>query len=345
MHVCSIGVISTIISSIETRYSLSSTLVGAVASGYDFTVVIAIIFASYFGGQAHKPRTLGMALILFSIGSLIFASPQFLLGHYQVGSLTNSSNIEVCMAPKSPECKAANGAALFLFLAGDVFFGIAGAILYTVGVAYLDEIVFPKYLPLHLGIFGAMMVLGPSIGYGLGSGFLTIHVDFVTDSGLTEDDPAWVGAWWIPFILSCIITALLSIPFFMFPRWLPDSHLVKKERAKEMARIYPSKYANEDSLTIAVKMFPVQILRLLTNVPFVFSTLGVSAFYIFAQGLISFTPKYIESQFNLRASTAGLLTGGIAIPSASKYCRLYIVQSHGPGLDNWGFKVSCMMYH
>ena len=145
---------------------------------------------------------------------------------------------------------------------------------------------------------------------------------------LTEDDPAWVGAWWIPFILSSIITALLSIPFFMFPRWLPDSHLVKKERAKEMARIYPSKYANEDSLTIVVKMFPVQILRLLTNVPFVFSTLGVSAFYIFAQGLSSFTPKYIESQFNLRASTAGLLTGGIAIPSASKYCRLYIVQSH-----------------
>lgn len=296
---------------------------GAIASGYDFAVLVAIVFAGYFGGYVHKPRALGVSLVLFSIGSLVFASPQFIFGRYDAGvSAINGSNVEVCMMPISPSCKSANGVALFLFLAGDAFFGIAGAIIYTVGLAYVDEIVLPKYVSLHLGAISAMAVLGPAIGYGLGSSFLKIHVDFKSDSGLTEDDPSWVGAWWLPFILASIVCALLSIPFFMFPKWLPDSHLVKKERAKEMARVYSSKYTDENSLTILVKMFPVHILRLLTNVPYMLLVLGLSAFFIFGQGLISFTPKYIESQFNVRASTAGLITGGIAIPSASRwtYC-------------------------
>ena len=261
---------------------------------------------------------MGVSVVLFSTGCLIFASPQFLFGRYDFSASTNNSNVEICMIPISPRCEPTNGAALFLFLAGDVFLGISGAILYTVGFAYLDEIVFPKHLSLYLGVVYAMAVLGPTVGYGLGSAFLTIHVDFKSDSGLTEDDPAWVGAWWVPFILASVIGGLLSILFFMFPKWLPDSHLVKKERAKEMAKVYPSKYVNEDSLTIVVKMFPVHILRLLKNAPFMFSALGLSAFYIFAQGLISFSPKYIEAQFNLRASTAGLITGGIGIPSACK---------------------------
>ena len=93
------------------------------------------------------------------------------------------------MAPKSPECKAANGAALFLFLAGNVFFGIAGAILYTVGVAYLDEIVFPKYLPLHLGIFGAMMVLGPTVNITMLNFVTMIVIVMVTTYTCTYDFP------------------------------------------------------------------------------------------------------------------------------------------------------------
>ena len=294
-----------------------------VASGYDFTVLIAIVFAGYFGGRAHKPRTIGLAVISFIIGLLVFASPQltFIFGSYHAGS-SNASL--VCMDPSNftVNCQSSNGGALFMFILGDIFMGIAGAITYTVGIAYIDEIVFPKYVSLHIGFVSAMLVLGPSVGFGLGSAFLTLYVNPWEETNLTEDDPAWVGAWWIPFVLTAVVAVFLAIPFLMFPKWLPDSTFVREERAKEMAKIYvyPSKYANEDSLTIAVKMFPIHIKRLLTNPPFVLVTLALSAFYIFGQGLLSFSAKYIEVQFNLRASTAGLVTGAVAIPGAGRIC-------------------------
>jgi len=40
-------------------------------------------------------------------------------------------------------------------------------------------------------------------------------------SGLTRDDPAWVGAWWIPFILSSVLSFILAFFLFLFPKELP----------------------------------------------------------------------------------------------------------------------------
>ena len=114
------------------------------------------------------------------------------------------------------------------------------------------------------------------------------------------------------------MTILLAIPFLMFPRYLPDSAQVRKERAKEMAKIYPSKYANEDSLTITVKMFPLHMKRLLLNSSFMFASFGIATLLFLVSGLVSFAPKYIETQFKLTATFAGLLSGGIGITSASE---------------------------
>ncbi len=42
--------------------------------------------------------------------------------------------------------------------------GVGAAPLFTVGVAYLDDIVLPKYVTIHLGIFYAFSIIGPAIG-------------------------------------------------------------------------------------------------------------------------------------------------------------------------------------
>ena len=253
------------------------------------------------------------------IGAYIFASPQFLFGSYKIGS-TSSLQFEVCNDERNItiDCSPSNDIAYAVYIFGNMLVAIGAAPLYTVGQAYIDEIVFPKYVSIHFGIYQMASVLGPAFGYGVGSAFLSIYVDPWIDTNLTPSDPTWVGAWWISFVFVGTLSILLSIPFLMYPKWLPDSHLVREERAKEMAKIYPMKYANEDSLTIVVKMFPVHIKRLLTNLSFIFESLAISILFILISGLVSFAPKYFENQFQLTATVAGLLSGGIGITAAGE---------------------------
>ena len=281
-------------------------------------MTVTVIFISYFGGKSHKPRWLGISLLVLSLGCFIFALPQFLFGEYGKGSL--SSLYEGCQDNRTfvEDCSSSDIAAYSMFVIGNVFIAVGAAPLFTVGQAYLDEIVLPRYLSVHIGIYHAMSVLGPAFGYAVGSSLLSVYVDPWAQTTLSPDDPAWVGAWWLSFILGGIMTILLAIPFLMFPRYLPDSAQVRKERAKEMAKIYSSKYANEDSLTITVKMFPVHMKRLLLNPSFMFASFGISTLFFMISGLVSFAPKYFETQFKLTATFAGLLGGGIGITSASE---------------------------
>ena len=317
-----------VLSTIQTRYQFTTVAAGLISVAYDATVTVSILFISYFGGKAHRPRWLGVSLIVMGIGALLFASPQFLYGRYEVGSVSGQQELELCNDDRNftSQCKLSNHLAYSTYLLGNILIGIGAAPLYTVGLAYIDELVYPKYVPVHFGVFQLMSVFGPAFGYGVGSAFLSVYVDPWVETSLKTTDPAWVGAWWMPFSLASVWSFLLCIPFLMYPKWLPDSHLVRKERAKEMAKIYPKKYANEDKFTIVVKMFPIHIKRLLTNPSFMFQVLSIAFLFLLVTGLASFAPKYFQNQFQLTATVAGLLAGGIGI-SAAGMCVIYEVKS------------------
>ena len=319
-----IGLISTSISTIEKRYNFNSTFSGIIVISYDITVIIGVVLISYFGSKTHRPRLLGVGALLMSIGALLFASPQFLFDSYKHSSNTQLQ-LEQCLDARNytSDCSTGQIGAYSIFIVSNIVMGVGATPLYTLGICYLDEIIYPKYVSLHMGVNNAMIVIGLLTGFGVGSAFLSVYVDPWKDTSLTQLNPSWVGAWWIGFVLFAFLLFLLSIIFFMFPRYLSDSYLVQQERAKEMAKIYPSKYANEDKLTVMVKMFPIHIKRLLLNPSFIFMCLGSSISVILVQGIISFAPKYYEVQFRFTASTAGLVTGGIGIPGASKYNEKY----------------------
>ena len=58
-----------ILSSIERRYQLSGLQVGLVASVFDMSVLVSVIFISFFGGKGHKPRWLGVSLLIQGLGN------------------------------------------------------------------------------------------------------------------------------------------------------------------------------------------------------------------------------------------------------------------------------------
>lgn len=215
----------------------------------------------------------------------------------------------------SNNCSNENIGAYIIMICSSIIVAIGASGLFTVATAYLDEIVHPKYLSVYITIYLIPSIVGPGIGFGVGSAFLTIYVD----PWYTPDPEAtWIGAWWLGHAVFGIISICFSVPFLLFPKWLPDSHIIKAERAKEMAKIYPKKYANEDSLTIVCKMFPVHIKRLLTNVPFMLLCFGIAAANLAKDGFVTFGPKYVETVFRVSPSLGGFLAGGIGLTTASK---------------------------
>lgn len=57
-----------VLSSIERRYHFSSLAAGFIASTFDITVLVSVVFISYFGGRGHKPRWLGVSLLIQGLG-------------------------------------------------------------------------------------------------------------------------------------------------------------------------------------------------------------------------------------------------------------------------------------
>ena len=141
-------------------------------------------------------------------------------------------------------CNSSNTVAYLLLLLGQVVIGLGASTLYSIGITYLDELVHPKYISFHLAIIYVVQVIGPAIGFGLGGALLSIYVDPWVSTDLTESDPNFIGAWWLSFLITGILSLLISIPFFLYPRRLKDFDEVAKARIEEMARkgeVIPSK--------------------------------------------------------------------------------------------------------
>ena len=237
-----------------------------------------------------------------------------MFGSYQVGS-NAKARLESCDAGVdfSSDCTSTNSFALAFFFIGNILIGVGAAPLFTVGTAYLDDIVRPKHVPIHLGLVYLLTVVGPALGYGLGGAFLSVYVDPWLETDLQPEDPGWVGAWWLCFIFSAVVSWLLAIPFLLFPQLLPDSHLVKKERELEMAQKYKGKYGlKEDTdLMTKLKSFPYHLKQVVMTLSWVFITGAICSSIIVLSGMVSFAPKYLESQFTLTASSASLISGGV----------------------------------
>jgi len=81
------GLVSVVISSLETRYGLSSSESGMIASCYDIMTTILFIPVSYFGGIGFKQRYISVGIFLVGISSFVFTIPQFSTALYD-SSLT-----------------------------------------------------------------------------------------------------------------------------------------------------------------------------------------------------------------------------------------------------------------
>lgn len=272
------------------------------------SVIVSVIFITYIGAKGHKPRWLGTALVIEAIGAFVFSLPQFVLGHYRVQQFYGR---ESCNDGFDflEDCGSSNNVAFVLFLIGNILIGLGAAPLFTIGTAYLDEIVHPQYTSIHLGIFYITAIVGPALGFGLSGLFLSIYVDPFIDTHLKPTDPGWVGAWWLCYIVCGTLCLIIAIPFFFYPRLLPNSEKLRLLREQEMALSGKTKKDSQSGRLQIVKDFPHEVKRVVTNFSWLFVTIGLACVSIAFSVFSAFDVKFSEIQFGLSASAASLIGG------------------------------------
>ena len=124
-------------------------------------------------------------------------------------------------------------------------------------------------------------------------------------TGLDEDNPLWVGAWWMGFVIVGSIVLCVAPLMTLFPALIPppkgshtDAEAIRKRIEEEAGPSTMKEWWAE--------FFSI-VKRLFTNKVYVF-TLGSTIFTLLAIiGFAQFLPKYFEFVFRRRASTSGLV--------------------------------------
>lgn len=150
-----------VLTTLERRFNLQSADVGVIASSFEIGNLALILFVSYFGARAHRPRLIGCGGIVMAFGAFLSALPEFLISQYEIGKDGRTDvGREICSNSTSIEAqqedilctKKANTNMMYLLLIGaQVLLGIGATPVQPLGVSYIDDHVKKKDSSLYIG--------------------------------------------------------------------------------------------------------------------------------------------------------------------------------------------------
>ncbi|XP_031236905.1 solute carrier organic anion transporter family member 1A6-like [Mastomys coucha] len=332
---------NSMLTQIERQFNISMSMVSLINVSFEIGNLLMIIFVSYFGTKLHRPIMIGVGCAIMGLGCFITSLPHFFMGRYEyettISPTSNlSSNSFLCVENRfqtlkptqdPAECMKEMKSLMWIYvLVGNIIRGIGETPIMPLGVSYIEDFAESENSPLYIGILEVGRIIGPIIGFLLGSFCVSTYVDTgsvnTDDLTITPTDTRWVGAWWIGFLVCAGVNVLISIPFFFFPKTLPKEGLqdngdgtedAREEKHREKAQ--EEKRASFQDFFLFMKSLscnPIYMLCVLT------SLLQINGFI----NIFIFKPKYLEHNYGISTAKAIFLIGLHTSPSV---CAGYLV--------------------
>lgn len=125
-----------------------------------------------------------------------------------------------------------------LFALSSAVAGVGGGIHFIMGATYIDNNVKKSQAPILFCLASFVRLLAPALGFNMASYFLKFYFDPSLHPKINDEDPRWVGAWWIGYIIFAASMFILAPIVCMFPKVLPRAALRKKnELLKKMKNV------------------------------------------------------------------------------------------------------------
>lgn len=81
-------------------------------------------------------------------------------------------------------------------------------------------------------------MLGPPIGYSLASFSLKLYIAPTLTPVITNNDPRWLGAWWLGWLILASLLFVFGFLMALFPKTLPRA-AARKEMDSAKAKKDP----------------------------------------------------------------------------------------------------------
>lgn len=345
-----------VITTIEKLFQLQSKTTGVIMSATEIGQIGSSLLLTYYGGQGHRPKWIACGMVLFAVASFTCSLPHFIFGQQLMqsretmfNSITQTPNStmmrpNVCHAAELftfsnassldlEECREealqeqnaqtqTTKKVLVIFFVSLLGVGMGQTAVYTLGIPYIDDNVASRESPLYFAITIGVRILGPALGFILGSLCTLLYVDLSVEPPVTPKDPRWVGAWWLGLVCISALLMLASLAMFAFPKRLSTCRVVAPS-VKKRERKNPS-----------LRDFPKAIKRLLKNDILMFRTASSVLHILPIAGLYTFLPKYLESQFRQTAHTANMVSGQFTLFIILHHCLYLLVKCPIPHIQS-----------
>ncbi|XP_071441837.1 solute carrier organic anion transporter family member 74D [Hetaerina americana] len=231
---------------------------------------------------------------------------------------------------------------LALVFLSQFILGIGTTLYYALGQTYLDDNTAKRKTPMLLGVVLALRTVGPALGFLLGWACLSLYIDPSLTPLITKKDPRWLGAWWLGWIILTVALLVFSVLIAMFPRHLPKKGApsLPSDRARELqdslqplnveggkvpsvagdgaalwagGRKQDVERSKGEEHTPKLKDFPAALGRLLQNKILMVNNFAGVFYVLGASGYITFSTKYMETQFQQSAAGASIIAGTAGI--------------------------------
>ncbi|XP_058831551.1 solute carrier organic anion transporter family member 74D-like isoform X2 [Topomyia yanbarensis] len=320
------------ISTIEKRFKIPSRNTGIISVGNDISSLFLSALLSYYAGKGHRPRWIAFSLLTIVLFCWLNALPHLIYGPGE-GALSLTTDYDgsfgenrtevrkaqvLCRLKgnQGTECETeeANFAPQVILFIAQLISGVGSTMHYTLGVSYMDDNIKKSKSPALVSISFFMRMLGPAMGYTLASYCLELYISPTMTPTITKEDPRWLGAWWIGWLILGFAMALFALLIGLFPKQLPRVAVRKRITAEKLKLgmkliesekevVQPTSFAD---MIHTFKRLAKNKILMLNNFAAVFYFFGFMPYWVF-------TPKYIETQYKESASTSNFVTGTVAL--------------------------------